>query len=356
MTTPGACSPGSTDADGDTTAAFTHDQGATIMPGVGTILSVREGDDSRFVHTDVQGTTRKVTSAAEAVIAAYDLDAFGVQRSHTGAYSTRYLFTGKERDPGPSLDYFIARQYKAWRGVFLSKDPVGPGEGWYLYVRGRPIARMDPEGTRSIWDPPPQGPYQYADGCCAEEPTPGGNTWCDPDRGGVAQQVGGRSDDPKGCVVPCAYRHEAVHAHDLLVCCTLYIECLSAADGDADARARCDAAYEQWVGNWLDPSDPAFDMDSWWNHAYTECRAEAETLRCLREQWSKYHCHRVGPFPSDENTACLREQRALRLGPFLCVDDCCSLIAAAAAMSYRMRRYWRCDEHPQSGWNTWCQF
>ena len=89
------------DADGDTTAAFTHDHGATIMPGVGTILSVREGADSRFVHTDVQGTTRNVTSAAEAVVATYDLDAFGVQRSHTGAYSTLYLFTGKERDPRP---------------------------------------------------------------------------------------------------------------------------------------------------------------------------------------------------------------------------------------------------------------
>ena len=134
------------DSDGDTTAHFTHDQGATIMPGVGTILSVREGDDSRFVHTDVQGTTRKVTSAAEAVIAAYDLDAFGLQRSHTGAYSTPYLFTGKERDSGPSLDYFIARQYKPGLGVFVTKDPVGPSEGWYLYVGARPLEAWDPEG------------------------------------------------------------------------------------------------------------------------------------------------------------------------------------------------------------------
>jgi len=138
------------DSDGDTTADFTHDQGATIMPGVGTILSVREGANSRFLHTDVQGTTRTVTSAAEAVIAAYDLDAFGVQRSHTGAYSTPYLFTGKERDPGPSLDYFIARQYKAGRGVFLSKDPVGPQKGWYLYVGARPLEARDASG-RSCW-------------------------------------------------------------------------------------------------------------------------------------------------------------------------------------------------------------
>jgi len=116
------------------------------MPGVGTILSVREGDDSRFVHTDVQGTTRNVTSAAEAVVATYDLDAFGIQRSHTGAYSTPYLFTGKERDPGPSLDYFIARQYKAGRGVLLSKDPVGPHRGSYVYVMARPTALWDPPG------------------------------------------------------------------------------------------------------------------------------------------------------------------------------------------------------------------
>jgi len=140
------------DADGDTTAAFTHDQGATIMPGVGTILSVREGDDSRFVHTDGQGTTRKVTSAAEAVIAAYDLDAFGVLRSHTGAYSTPYLFTGKERDPAPSLDYFIARQYQAARGVFPSKDPVRWGTHNYSYVWGRPLTWADPTGLLTIPD------------------------------------------------------------------------------------------------------------------------------------------------------------------------------------------------------------
>ena len=124
-------------------------RGATIMPGVGTILSVREGDDSRFVHTDVQGTTRKVTSAAEAVIAAYDLDAFGVQRSHTGAYSTPYLFTGKERDPGPGLDYFIARQYKAGRGLFLSKDPLFPETHAYTYVEACPLVEWDPDGMLS---------------------------------------------------------------------------------------------------------------------------------------------------------------------------------------------------------------
>jgi len=124
-------------------------RGATNMPGVGTILSVREGEDSRFVHTDVQGTTRNVTSAAEAVMATYDLDAFGVQRSHTGAYSTPYLFTGKERDSGPSLDYFIARQYKAGRGVFVSLGSIrfGPRYGILLPrlsapVEGWPLALM----------------------------------------------------------------------------------------------------------------------------------------------------------------------------------------------------------------------
>jgi len=36
---------------GATTGAFTHDQGVTIMPGVGTILSVREGEADYLFHT-----------------------------------------------------------------------------------------------------------------------------------------------------------------------------------------------------------------------------------------------------------------------------------------------------------------
>ena len=135
------------------------------MPGVGTILSVREGDDSRFVHTDLQGTTRNVTSAAEAVIATYDLDAFGVQRSHTGAYSTPYVFTGKERDPAPSLDYFIARQYKGSRGVFSSKDPWRWGTHNYSYVWGRPMTMADPSGVFMI---PDVGGLVHLLGCLAQ--------------------------------------------------------------------------------------------------------------------------------------------------------------------------------------------
>ncbi|MBD3175753.1 MAG: hypothetical protein GF320_11270 [Armatimonadia bacterium] len=135
-----------------TVADYTHDQGVTIMPGVGTILSVHEDSSSHFFHTDAQGTTRTVTDSSEATDATYDLDAFGVLRSQTGTFSTPYLYTGKERDPNPNLDYFIARQYAVPLGVFVSKDPLGPSEGWYLYVGASPLVKWDPRGQATTCD------------------------------------------------------------------------------------------------------------------------------------------------------------------------------------------------------------
>ena len=115
------------DGGGTTTGSYTHDQGATIMPGVGTLLSVREDSTDHFFHTDAQGTTRLLTDADEATAATYDLDAWGVQRSHTGAFSTPYLFTGKERDANTSLDYFLARQYRPQWGAFIASDLTHAG-------------------------------------------------------------------------------------------------------------------------------------------------------------------------------------------------------------------------------------
>jgi len=190
------------DDAGETTGAFTHDQGVTIMPGVGTILSVREGEADYLFHTDAQGTTREVTDASQIVVASFDLDAWGVERSRSGSFSTPYLFTGKERDPNPLLDYFIARQYQPRWGAFVSRDPLWPGEpaaagalvqgtgsrlagampftpDWvrglppYVYAGGAPLAAWDADGRLFGGGPPVLGPILPAPVVTACNPWPG---------------------------------------------------------------------------------------------------------------------------------------------------------------------------------------
>jgi RHS repeat-associated protein len=57
----------------------------------------------------------------------------------------RYRFTGKERDRESGFYYYGARFYAPWLGRWMSCDPVWK-ENLYWYVRGDPVAQIDPDG------------------------------------------------------------------------------------------------------------------------------------------------------------------------------------------------------------------
>jgi len=61
----------------------------------------------------------------------------------------RYRFTGKERDEESGLYHCVARYYSPWLCRWMGCDPVPPdgSESPYVYVRGRPLTLVDPEGT-----------------------------------------------------------------------------------------------------------------------------------------------------------------------------------------------------------------
>ena len=63
----------------------------------------------------------------------------------------RYRFTGKERDEESGLNYHGARYFAPWLGRWTSCDPVGPIDGYnlYVYVRNRPVGSKDVTGTQS---------------------------------------------------------------------------------------------------------------------------------------------------------------------------------------------------------------
>jgi RHS repeat-associated protein len=70
----------------------------------------------------------------------------------------RYRYTGKERDEETGLYYHGARYYAPWLVRWTNSDPIGleGGINSYAYVRGNPLRRIDPSGTRDQPVEPPK--------------------------------------------------------------------------------------------------------------------------------------------------------------------------------------------------------
>ena len=91
------------------------------------------------------GSTTALTDASGAVVERIHYDAFG---NTTGSTTTRYGFTGRERDQATGLMFHRARWYDPQSGRFLTQDPIGFGGGLnlYTYVLNNPLSFFDPSG------------------------------------------------------------------------------------------------------------------------------------------------------------------------------------------------------------------
>ena len=73
--------------------------------------------------------------------------------------SKRYQYTGTERDPETDLSYHGSRYYAPWLGKWVSRDPIGLGDGvnLYSYTLNQPIKLVDRSGRDSEDLLPPLG-------------------------------------------------------------------------------------------------------------------------------------------------------------------------------------------------------
>jgi len=108
-----------------------------------------------FYYGDHLGTSRVITDGSNVC---YDADYFpwgGEKKVFVNTCPQNYKFTGKERDPDMSVDYFGARMYYFGMGRFYQPDPVAATplhvidpQRWnlYSYALNNPLSYTDPDG------------------------------------------------------------------------------------------------------------------------------------------------------------------------------------------------------------------
>ncbi len=145
-----------------------------------------------FYHPDHLGSTSWVTDSAKNGVQYCEYLPYGEpfidQRSTT--WSSRYTFSGKERDSETGYSYFGARYYHSDLSIWLSVDPMAeerPSLSPYSYCQNNPIIRTDPTGALD-WIPPTDGSGNWI----AE---PGDGYWK------LSQQSGISLEDAKNAVI-----------------------------------------------------------------------------------------------------------------------------------------------------------
>jgi len=135
-------------------------------------------------HPDYLGSTSWVTDSAKNGVQYCEYLPFGEplvdQRSTT--WSSRYTFSGKERDSETGYSYFGARYYHPDLSIWLSVDPMAeerPSLSPYSYCQNNPIIRTDPTGALDRTDgyTDGQGNYKWFDNHTEASFIEGNTTW-----------------------------------------------------------------------------------------------------------------------------------------------------------------------------------
>lgn len=132
--------------------------------GIDNLLAVKIGGNVYYPLTDIQGTVWGYADYSGDVVARWTYDVWGNVLSESCAVpslaSVRYRFQGREWSTVTGLIHFRMRWYDPGTGRWLSKDPIGLGGGFNLYVfcANSPLVCIDPDGGKSllgqIWNSP----------------------------------------------------------------------------------------------------------------------------------------------------------------------------------------------------------
>jgi RHS repeat-associated protein len=206
--------------------------------------------------TDHLGSVRLVVNTADGAIAQrLDYDEYGQVLQDTNPGFQPFGFAGGLYDPDTKLVRFGARDYDAFAGRWMTRDPIRFAAGdvnLYEYVRSRPLSRIDPLGLTEWpfdapmpWNDNPNWPGNPTEttpsrGWSGLVPTYG--NWCGP------LWSGGMAGGEVGASPPVDSMDACFKAHDF---CYGEIECNK--NGDL-AQEKCDRALVRCLSQL--PEDP----------------------------------------------------------------------------------------------------
>jgi RHS repeat-associated protein len=115
-----------------------------------------QGGQTRYLHTDGQGSTRLLTDSTTVATDRWWYEAFGEVETSTGTSSNAFLFAGEQLDPNLGHYYLRARYMDPSNGRFTQMDvfsgydtdPVSLHK--YLYANGSPVGYSDPSGYMTL--------------------------------------------------------------------------------------------------------------------------------------------------------------------------------------------------------------
>ena len=140
------------DAAGSLKVEFVR--GSGMGGGIGSILYSQRGVTNEFFSYNAVGHTVALTLTNGTTEKTVLYEAFGNIASSFGVSANNRLANTKERSFSIGLDNHGLRYYDPEVGRYLTRDPIGYGDGMnvYLYAGGNPVNYIDPLGL-SMDDP-----------------------------------------------------------------------------------------------------------------------------------------------------------------------------------------------------------
>ncbi len=145
-----------------------------------------EGDDTLYYTNDANFNVTALVEPDGDVVERVVYDPYGQptfydgsweNHSSTSAYANDVLYTGHRLDSETGLYYCLMRYYHPTLGRWMTRDPIGYGDGMslYEYVGSSPITRVDPAG---LWWPEHPGLTKRSFNAAFPEPTTLGGPKC----------------------------------------------------------------------------------------------------------------------------------------------------------------------------------
>jgi RHS repeat-associated protein len=147
---------------------FVYDAAGKMVAEYGGLPSTDEGG-VKYVHQDIQGSIRAITSVSGAVKARSDYAAFGEEihssigqrtaQGYTSSDSLQQKYALTERDEASGLDHTWFRKNENRAGRWTSPDPyngsvdIGDPQSFnrYSYVENQPTNFVDPSGLNEMY-------------------------------------------------------------------------------------------------------------------------------------------------------------------------------------------------------------